>query len=213
MIDVPFKDLEGLERKDIKGWTPHSITMNKNGKKKLRCSQCGRVKPVSRFSPRKDRTRGYSYLCKTCDARRKKEERTENKKNINKVIRTHGYGNKSYRQLTKTEKREFDRTNYYMGGGSKKRRKYLLQRLLDAITVYGRKCGKCNEKRMLEFHHRQGGKNESTSTVITRIIENGKKIRGIELLCPTCHRLVDLRDGTANKGSLYLELLANGMKV
>lgn len=78
-----------------------------------------------------------------------------------------------------------------------------------ALEVYNCECQECGfyEIKYLQFHHTNGtlrsaaiiGKRESHYATLARIMRNGIQ-EDLELLCPTCHKKADVRDGTQKPG-------------
>ncbi len=87
----------------------------------------------------------------------------------------------------------------------KLRRESDRKRNLKAMSVYGNKCGACDNNNLilLQWHHRNGNvPRERTRAVIRQVIEQGRLDR-YELLCSNCHILADIRDDTNIRGKKY----------
>lgn len=78
-----------------------------------------------------------------------------------------------------------------------------------ALKLYDNQCQECgfSELSFLQFHHIKGtlrsadiiGKRESHYATLARVVKRGRQ-KDLELLCPTCHKKADKRDGTTKTG-------------
>lgn len=85
------------------------------------------------------------------------------------------------------------------------------QAILEALKIYEGKCEVCgwDDVVILQWHHRGGDRkthNESNVDVSKRVVEAGRQLEDVMLLCSNCHIYQDLEDGTSNKSSRMMEI-------
>jgi hypothetical protein len=117
--------------------------------KKLQCSKCKKIKPVSDFHRQTKRKRGYAYDCKECCSKYRREYHLKNKDYVNEV-------NKKYYQLHKEKI-----AKHYVGNGKYTQKHRARQATNSAVrdgklpNVSTLKCVDCGNDAQ-QYHHHKG---------------------------------------------------------
>ncbi len=156
----------------------------KRSPKRLRCSRCIRLKPVTAFYPHRRIRRGYQHICKVCSCQVQKDYHTnhiiQERARSYRYYETHREARRAHARKYQREHAAAGRTRLYKRNETPKGRagqivRDKVQRGLLQKPKRCTECGKAVEARKLEGHHPDYAKPLEVNWLCT--ICHGKKHR------------------------------------